>query len=223
MTEDVRAAATLGFFLAFMIGPVFFMLIETSITKGVRAAITFNLGVVVADVIFITIAYLSSYQLVENLSNLPGLYVFGGSILSVYGLIILIKKTNQKEIQKQIDNTIKVNYLQLFIKGFLLNFINIGVLIFWLGIVLVAGPSLENEVTRFIIFFSVLILAYFMTDLIKIILAKQLKKKLTPSIIVKTKKTLGAMLVVFGLILIIKGFLPKDSFNTQDIIEGIRK
>ena len=223
MTEDVRAAATLGFFLAFMIGPVFFMLIETSITKGVRAAITFNLGVVVADVIFITIAYLSSYQLVENLSNLPGLYVFGGSILSVYGLIILIKKTNQKEIQKQIDNTIKVNYLQLFIKGFLLNFINIGVLIFWLGIVLVAGPSLENEVTRFIIFFSVLILAYFMTDLTKIILAKQLKKKLTPSIIVKTKKTLGAMLVVFGLILIIKGFLPKDSFNTQDIIEGIRK
>jgi len=223
MTEDVRAAATLGFFLAFMIGPVFFMLIETSITKGVRAAITFNLGVVVADVIFITIAYLSSYQLVENLSNLPGLYVFGGSILSIYGLIILIKKTNQKEIQKQIDNTIKVNYLQLFIKGFLLNFINIGVLVFWLGIVLVAGPSLENEVTRFIIFFSVLILAYFMTDLIKIILAKQLKKKLTPSIIVKTKKTLGAMLVVFGLILIIKGFLPKDSFNTQDIIEGIRK
>ena len=223
MTEDVRVAVTLGFFLAFMIGPVFFMLIETSITKGVRAAITFNLGVVVADVIFITIAYLSSYQLVENLSNLPGLYVFGGSILSIYGLIILIKKTNQKEIQKQIDNTIKVNYLQLFIKGFLLNFINIGVLVFWLGIVLVAGPSLENEVTRFIIFFSVLILAYFMTDLIKIILAKQLKKKLTPSIIVKTKKTLGAMLVVFGLILIIKGFLPKDSFNTQDIIEGIRK
>ena len=223
MTEDVRVAATLGFFLAFMIGPVFFMLIETSITKGVRAAITFNLGVVVADVIFITIAYLSSYQLVENLNNLPGLYVFGGSILSIYGLIILIKKTNQKEIQKQIDNTIKVNYLQLFIKGFLLNFINIGVLVFWLGIVLVAGPSLENEVTRFIIFFSVLILAYFLTDLIKIILAKQLKKKLTPSIIVKTKKTLGAMLVVFGLILIIKGFLPKDSFNTQDIIEGIRK
>ena len=223
MTEDVRVAATLGFFLAFMIGPVFFMLIETSITKGVRAAITFNLGVVVADVIFITIAYLSSYQLVENLSNLPGLYVFGGSILSIYGLIILIKKANQKEIQKQIDNTIKVNYLQLFIKGFLLNFINIGVLVFWLGIVLVAGPSLENEVTRFIIFFSVLILAYFMTDLIKIILAKQLKKKLTPSIIVKTKKTLGAMLVVFGLILIIKGFLPKDSFNTQDIIEGIKK
>ena len=223
MIEDVRAAATLGFFLAFMIGPVFLMLIETSITKGVRAAITFNSGVVVADIIFITIAYLSSYQLLENLSNLPGLYVFGGSILSVYGLIILIKKPNHKEIQNEINNTTKVNYLQLFVKGLLLNFINIGVLVFWLGIVVVIGPSLENNLGRFVVFFSIVILAYFITDLVKIILAKQLKKNLTPSIIVKTKKTLGVVLVFFGLILIIKGFLPKDNFNTQNIINSIKK
>ena len=89
----------LGFFLSFLIGPVFFMLIETSITKGVRAAITFNTGVIIADIIFISIAYISSFQLLENLSNLPGLYVFGGSILSVYGLIILVKKINQKELE----------------------------------------------------------------------------------------------------------------------------
>ena len=223
MIEDVRAAASLGFFLSFLIGPVFFMLIETSITKGVRAAITFNIGVIIADIIFISIAYISSYQLLENLSNLPGLYVFGGSILSVYGLIILVKKTNQKELQNEIKITVKVNYLQLLVKGFLLNFINIGVLVFWLGIVVVIGPSLENKLGRFVVFFSIVILAYFITDIVKIILAKQLKKKLTPSIIVKTKKTLGVMLVFFGLILIIKGFLPKDNFNTQNIINSIKK
>ena len=223
MIEYVRVAASLGFFLSFLIGPVFFMLIETSITKGVRAAITFNIGVIIADIIFISIAYISSYQLLENLSNLPGLYVFGGSILSVYGLIILVKKTNQKELQNEIKITAKVNYLQLLVKGFLLNFINIGVLVFWLGIVVVIGPSLENKLGRFVVFFSIVILAYFITDFVKIILAKQLKKKLTPSIIVKTKKTLGVMLVFFGLILIIKGFLPKDNFNTQNIINSIKK
>lgn len=223
MIEYVRAAASLGFFLSFLIGPVFFMLIETSITKGVRAAITFNIGVIIADIIFVSIAYISSYQLLENLSNLPGLYVFGGSILSVYGLIILVKKINQKELQNEINITAKVNYLQLLVKGFLLNFINIGVLVFWLGVVVVIGPSLENELSRFVVFFSIAILAYFITDFVKIILAKQLKKKLTPSIIVKTKKTLGVMLVFFGLILIIKGFLPKDNFNTQNIINSIKK
>ena len=223
MLEDVRAAASLGFFLSFLIGPVFFMLIETSITKGVRAAITFNIGVIIADIIFISIAYISSYQLLENLSNLPGLYVFGGSILAVYGLIILVKKINEKELQNEINITAKVNYLQLLVKGFLLNFINIGVLVFWLGIVVVIGPSLENKLSRFVVFFSIVILSYFITDFVKIILAKQLKKKLTPSIIVKTKKTLGVMLVFFGLILIIKGFLPKDNFNTQNIINSIKK
>ena len=223
MIEDIQAAIPLGFFLAFMIGPVFFMLIETSITKGVRAAIAFDVGVIIADVIFIAIAYLSSFQLLENLSNLPGLYVFGGTILSVYGLIILIKKPNEKEIENEINNTTKANYLQLFVKGFLLNFINIGVLVFWLGIVVVTGPSLENDINRFVVFFSALMITYFLTDLIKIILAKQLKKKLTPKIIIKTKKSLGVLLVVCGLILITKGFLPKDSLSPQTIIEEIRE
>ena len=221
MIEDIQAAIPLGFFLAFMIGPVFFMLIETSITKGVRAAIAFDIGVIIADIIFITISYLSSFQLLENLSNLPGLYIFGGSILSVYGVIVLIKKPNEKEIEEEINNTTKANYLQLFVKGFLLNFINIGVLVFWLGVVVVTGPSLDNKVNRFIVFFSTLITIYFLTDLIKITLAKQLKKKLTPRIIVKTKKILGGLLLVFGLALITKGFLPKDGLNPQTITEEI--
>jgi len=222
MIEDIQAAIPLGFFLAFMIGPVFFMLIETSITKGVRAAIAFDIGVIIADALFIAVAYFSSFQLLENLSNLPGLYVFGGTILSVYGLIILIKKPNEKQIENEFNNTTKANYFQLSIKGFLLNFINIGVLVFWLGVVVVTGPSFENSINRFVVFFSTLLIAYFLTDLVKIILAKQLKKKLTPKIIIKTKKILGALLVICGLILIIKGFLPKHSLNPQNIIEEIR-
>ena len=222
MIEDIQAAIPLGFFLAFMIGPVFFMLIETSITKGVRAAIAFDIGVIIADALFIAVAYFSSFQLLENLSNLPGLYVFGGTILSVYGLIILIKKPNEKQIENEFNNTTKANYIQLSIKGFLLNFINIGVLVFWLGVVVVTGPSFENSINRFVVFFSTLLIAYFLTDLVKIILAKQLKKKLTPKIIIKAKKILGALLVICGLILIMKGFLPKDSLNPQNIIEEIR-
>jgi len=222
MIEDIQAAIPLGFFLAFMIGPVFFMLIETSITKGVRAAIAFDIGVIIADALFIAVAYFSSFQLLENLSNLPGLYVFGGTILSVYGLIILIKKPNEKQIENEFNNTTKTNYFQLSIKGFLLNFINIGVLVFWLGVVVVTGPSFENSINRFVVFFSTLLIAYFLTDIVKIILAKQLKKKLTPKIIIKTKKILGALLVICGLILITKGFLPKESLNPQNIIEEIR-
>jgi len=223
MIEDIQAAIPLGFFLAFMIGPVFFVLIETSVTKGFRAAVVLDLGVIIADIIFIGVAYFSSFQLLENLSNQPGLYVFGGTILTVYGLIIFLKKPKRNDLKAQLSNSFKVNYIELFIKGFLLNFINIGVLIFWLGIIIVTGPSLENDINRFYVFFGSLIVAYFITDLFKILLAKQLKKRLTPKIILKIKKLLGIILLICGLLLISKGFLPKDKLNPQTIIEDIRE
>ena len=223
MIDDIQAAIPLGFFLAFMIGPVFFVLIETSVTKWFRAAVAFYLGVIIADIIFIGLAYFSSFQLLENLSNQPGLYVFGGTILTVYGFIILLKKTKGNELKAQLSNSFKVNYIELFVKGFLLNFINVGVLIFWLGIIIVTGPSLENDINRFYVFFGALITAYFITDLFKIALAKQLKKQLTVKIILKIKKVLGIILIISGLVLITKGFLPKDKLNPQTIIEDIRE
>jgi len=223
MIDDIQAAIPLGFFLAFMIGPVFFVLIETSVTKGFRAAVAFDAGVIIADIIFIGLAYFSSFQLLENLSNQPGLYVFGGTILTVYGLIVFLKKPNRNDLKAQLSNAFKVNYIELFIKGFLLNFINVGVLIFWLGIIIVTGPSLENDINRFYVFFGSLILVYFITDLFKIVLAKQLKKQLTPVIILKIKKLLGIILIICGLVLITKGFLPKDQLNPQTIIEEIRQ
>ncbi len=222
MLEDIQAAIPLGFFLSFMIGPVFFVLLETSIVKGFRAAVAFDLGVIVADVFFIFLAYFSSYQLLENISNQPGLYIFGGTLLTVYGVVIFSKKTKKADLETNLKTPIKNNYFQLFMKGFLLNFINIGVLVFWLGIIIVVGPNLDGDVNRFLIFFSTLILAYFFTDLIKILLAKRLKSYLTTGLILNIKKVLGILLLICGITLITKGFLPKDKLNPTQIIEDIR-
>lgn len=220
MLEDIQAAIPLGFLLSFMIGPVFFVLLETSAIKGFRAAIVFNLGVITADILFITIAYFSSFQLLENLSNEPGLYVFGGVILVIYGITSIVKKEAKKE------ETIKVtsgHYISLFVKGFLLNFINIGVLVFWLGIIIVVGPSLENDSNRIILFFAAVLITYFTIDIFKILLAKQLKRKLTFDRIRLVKKFLGVVLVICGLVLIIKGFLPKDKFTIEEGIEKMEQ
>ncbi|MBT2160297.1 LysE family translocator [Zobellia barbeyronii] len=221
MWEDIQAAVPLGFLLSFMIGPVFFVLLETSAIKGFRAAIVFDFGVILADGVFLVIAYFSSYQLLENLSNQPGLYVFGGVILLVYGITTIFKKP-----PKHVDSDIRVSksdYLGLFVKGFLLNFINIGVLVFWLGIIIVVGPSLNNDPNRIVVFFSTMVGAYFVTDIFKILLAKQLKKKLTGNRIYLIKKGLGVILIVCGIVLIVKGFLPKDQFNIENGIERIEK
>ena len=206
MIEDIQAGIILGIILSFMIGPVFFVLLETSATKGFRAGLSIDIGVILADIAFILIAYFSSYQLIENLSNQPGLFVLGGAIIIIYGLTLYFKKgTGARKIQ-----TKKGNYLALVAKGFLLNFINIGVLVFWLVVVIVVVPSLNNDTNRVLTFFTTVITVYLGIDILKILLAKQLKKKLTEERVIIAKKILGLVLVVCGAVMVVKGFIPYD-------------
>jgi len=213
MIEDIQAAIPLGILLSFMIGPVFFVLLETGATKGFRAALSVDIGVIIADILFILIAYFSSFQLLENLSNQPGLYVFGGMILIIYGVVILAKKEAKKARQKKMKGT----YLGLAVKGFLLNFINIGVLVYWLIVLFVVGPMVNNEPKRLFMFFLTVILTYLIIDIFKILAAKQLKKKLTDSRILMFKKVLGIVLMFCGVAMVMKGFVPFD------VEQGIEK
>ena len=223
MIDDILAAIPLGFFLSFMIGPVFFVLLETSITKGFRAAVTFDLGVLLGDVVFITIAYFSSYRLITSIKDQPALFVFGGILMLTYGVISFFKlrKTSKLPVDEVAVEIIRKDYFGLFAKGFLLNFINIGVLAFWLAIIITIGPKLDMEQNRMIVFFASVLLSYFVTDLFKIVLAKKLRAYLNPHNIIKIKKLISIVLMVSGLLLMIQGWLPKNNelINTLDGIE----
>lgn len=217
---DIKQAIIVGFFLSFMIGPVFFMLIQTSIIKGARAAIVFDLGVVLGDIVFILIAYFGSKSLLERIKDDPRLFFIGGLILLVYGIITYIDKSQKTVVD---DETLvlpeKTNYTKLFFKGFLLNFINVGVLAFWLGMIVVVGPNLEMDAHKIFNYFAVILISYFITDIGKILLAKQLKKKLTPAVIYKVKRGMGILLMIFGIALMLKGFIPKEQLNLNTAIE----
>lgn len=225
MINDILSGIPWGIFLSFMIGPVFFILLETSIIKGFRAALFFDLGVVTGDIIFIGIAYLGSFRLIQSLKDKPALFIFGGILMLAYGIISFIslrkeKKINTKEIDKEI---LKKDYFSLFIKGLFLNIINIGVLGFWLAVIISVGPKLEMQTSRMMTFFSTVIITYLLVDCIKILLAKQLKSKMTPSNILKIKKGISIVLMVFGLVLIIQGWFPKEKEMVKQAFERIEK
>ena len=99
MIQDILTGIPLGIFLCFMIGPVFFILLETAAVKGIRAALVFDAGVVLADVLFICIAYFSSYRLINSIKDEPALFIFGGLIMLTYGLISFMKL---KKVSKNI-------------------------------------------------------------------------------------------------------------------------
>lgn len=222
MIQDILTAIPLGIFLSFLIGPVFFVLLETSAVKGFRAALIFDLGVVFADIIFILIAYFSSYRLIQRLKNDPAIFIFGGILMLTYGLISFIKlrkitsKTNEDDVEIAFQ---KKNYRALFIKGFLLNFINVGVLLFWFLILITVGPKLELENSRMLTFFTSVILTYLFVDTGKILLAKQLKHKMTPKNILNIKKIISILLILFGMTIMLQGWFPSDQKMVKKALE----
>ncbi|THF47667.1 LysE family translocator [Flavobacterium supellecticarium] len=226
MIDDILTGIPLGFFLSFMIGPVFFVLLETSITKGFRAAMSFDVGVVLGDIVFIAIAYFSSVRLIQSIKDDPALFIFGGILMFTYGMITFFKLRRQSksvEEDEEVVELIKRDYFSLFIKGFLLNFINIGVLGFWLAIIITFGPKLDMVPSRMLTFFSAVIGSYFITDIGKILLAKQLRKKLTPANILKVKKLSSILLIVFGLVLMFQGWFPKEKEFVKNTLEKIEE
>jgi threonine/homoserine/homoserine lactone efflux protein len=226
MINDILAALPWGVLLAFTIGPVFFVLLETSITKGFRAALIFDLGVVFADFVFILIAYFSTNQILQKLKDDPGLFIFGGAVMLSYGIVSYIKekKNYTKKLDEDIDedNIQKNNYLGLFFKGFLLNFINIGVLAFWMGIIIVFGPKLNMEPNRISLFIASIIITYFIVDIIKMLVAKQLKSRMTPYNIYKIKRIISIILMIFGSFLMAQGFFPKEKEMIKEKLEQLK-
>ena len=224
LLNDILSAIPLGFFLSFMIGPVFFVLLETSVIKGFRAALVFDLGVVVADVIFILIAFFSSYKLIQSIKDDPALFAFGGLVMLTYGIISFIR--NKNESKKSIDyedpkELVKNNYVALFFKGFGLNFINVGVLGFWLAILITVGPQLQLKTSRMLTFFTTLIVSYLVTDIFKILLAKQLRSKLNPKNILLIKKIISILLIISGVFLLTQGWFPQEHKIVDKAFEQI--
>ena len=204
MDFNVLTPITVGFFTAFIMGPVFWVLLETSITKGFKAAVAFDLGVMFADVCFIGVCYLGSFQLLEDEQNKQGLFVLGGTILLLYGLFSWINRAKKNKDNLDIQES-KENYFGLAAKGFAINILNVGVFIFWGGVTIVSSPASGKSFTTFVLFFSIVLLSYFITDLLKILVANRFKSLLTGKGIVIVNSIVSLILVVSGVVLILKG------------------
>ena len=222
MFNDVLRAIPFGIILAFTIGPVFFVLLETSVTKGFKSALIFDLGVMFADILFIIVAFYSTSKLIDKIKDDPNFLVFGGVLLVVYGFISFIKTSKSfRDIVKEYHRIdIQKKYGKIFLKGFLLNFINIGVLVGWVGFIVIAN-SLTETSNGVVVFLCTILIVYFLVDLVKIAVSKKLKNRLTPRLIFKTKKIIALVILGFGVLLLIQGFFPNEKKMIKDRLEQI--
>ncbi len=222
MFDDILSAIPFGIILALTIGPVFFVLLETSATKGFKSALIFDLGVILADIFFIAVAFFSTNRLLQKLKDDPNILVFGGILLVVYGIISFTKtsKSFRSIVREYHKVEFQKNYGKLFLKGFLLNFINIGVLVGWLGFIVI-GNTLTESTQSLLVFLSTILATYFVVDIFKILIAKKLKSKLTPRLIFKTKKIIALVILGFGVVLLVQAFFPKEKEMLKDRLEQV--
>jgi len=199
-------------------------LIETSITKGFRAAVTFDVGVVLADVMFIIISYFGSFTILQKIQDDPRIFMIGGMVLVSYGLYtIFYQKTKKIVTDQELVVVESNNYIGLFFKGFFLNTINFGVLAFWLAIVIAVSSNFQMNSGRIFQYFSIVIVTFLLTDIVKIAAAKQLKAKLTPVVLRKIRHALGIFFIVFGIILATKRYIPEKTMDKIDnVIDKVR-
>jgi len=212
----------IGFLLSVMIGPVFFILLETSITKGIKSALALDLGVLLSDVMYVLFAAIFVDQL-KSLDSGDNKIIFGfvgGSIFIGYGLYNLLKK---KVGLKNIENpevmelTASIaatpsqtkDYFLLGLKGFLLNLANPLVIFYWMSVMSLAtqvSPANSSFPWEFL-FVCIVFITFFGIDILKIFAAKKLQPLVTPNLLNALNRLIGIIFSLFGIFLILQNFI----------------
>lgn len=195
-----------------MLGPAFFVLLETSIKKGIRAALAFDAGVLISDIIYIIIAYVFIQQ-VEELSRGGDnalIRALGGLLFMVYGYLTFNKKVDTVEVKKTKKvNTDPKDYWILFIKGLLLNLANPLVVFYWFSVMALGHSGSKSVMSGGETFFYlfIVLLTFFTIDVVKIVGAKKLRPFITVTLLRSLNRITGAILMVFGAFLVINSMV----------------
>ncbi len=211
MAELIFKAVVTGLILSMMIGPAFFLLLETSIKKGIRTALFFDFGILTSDLIYISIAYMFYAEVAKIMEGHNELLkIIGGVLFIVFGVISIIKKPSIKN-QEEIDNSSqsnKDNWLQ-FLKGLMLNMANPMVIFYWFSVMALSAKHGANNVVETILFIGIMLSVFFSIDLLKIIGAKKLRPFITDPVLRSLNRITGSILTLFGLVLLLQGLLDK--------------
>lgn len=184
-----------GLGLAFLIGPVFFTLLQASLTHGVSSGVSVAIGIFVSDIFCVTICYLGVAALLQEERNQAYLALAGSFILVSMGLKYMIKPKINTEVNEKLSIA---GYLGYALKGFMVNLLNPIVFAVWIGIIAVGSSKYEVK-GDVLTYLAGTLLGIFSTDLLKAVLAHKIKHLIKPNILMWLFRLIGLCLVVFSL------------------------
>ncbi|CAG5086644.1 LysE family translocator [Parvicella tangerina] len=208
-----------GVILSFLIGPVFFVLLEASIKKGPINAIFIDIGVLISDILYLLLAYFFAQEVLEKLHDNEYVKYIAGAIFIGMGVVAILKRDKpQKKKEINVDEVLdevdgvkdgvanlpkKFNgkiAIGLILKGIGLNAINPGVLLYWIAACTAATEQLQITEGQMFYYFTTTLSTMFGMDMLKIYFAGKLKSKLNEKTISYISLVIGGIFIFFGIL-----------------------
>lgn len=211
--EGVIIGLSLALIMGF--GPSFFTLIQTSISRGFKAAMFLDLGIILNDIMVVALMMMTNVQFnVADKENIIYAGISAGIILIIFGIytfllspekIIHISENNTQKIDKMNEKFIDKPKWYVFIsKGFIINIFNPFVWIFWITCVATASSNFGGNKYSMIIFFIGVFATVLFFDILKAAGAYSLKRFFTEKMMKILNQIIGIILMIFGLFIAVR-------------------
>ena len=187
-----------GLVLAFLVGPVFFTILQASVEKGFWVGVLVALGVSLSDIFYVIVCYFGLSAFMDQ----PGVTMYmgygSGIILIAFGLYHVLVKSRRRNFSNPGMVRDRRPYMYLA-KGFLINSMSPMVPLFWMGTVGIAtidfgyaGPG------QFTLFFAGVLGTVLATDIGKAYVAGKLRELITYRLLSVMNVVVGLVLIAFG-------------------------
>ena len=190
----------LGFWLAISVGPIVFTVIKQSLDNGWRGGLAFILGIFSIDVFLVVCCNVFTHFFTILLDYKKPLGIAGSVLLIVAGVYYLFFKKAQTVVAgKEIAVSANGYYTRLFFTGAIMNLLNPGIIAVWFS---TATAFVTYTFNQRIVIFGLALLIALGADLAKVLLADKLRQKLTLRNIHRINRINGAIILLFGIVLL---------------------
>lgn len=188
-----------GLLLSIFVGATFFMLIETSMTRGFRAALWFDLGVVSSDASIIVAVYFFASWIDRMIIKNEYFNIIGGIIFIAFGLNYMLSRN-----KNDAEPVVRKKNARLFLNGYLINLLNPAVALFWLGTMAISITKFKYSGTEVLMYYGTALITMASIDVIKAYFSYKLSTFIHSKILRVIYIGSGLLMVGLGIFFIFK-------------------
>lgn len=187
--------------MSFMLGTVFFAILNNSIRLGYKKGISISLGVIFSDLIFISICLFGSQYIPKLRAYEQEVKIIGGILVALMGFFQIFNKNEPSKVESY-SKAGSISFF--FTQGFILNFFNPVNLLSWFAINTYLINVLNYSFGQQLWYFGGSLSAIFLMEFLLAYFANRLSNLLPEKRIVQINTGVGVLFIILGIVLVFR-------------------